>query len=162
MSDSLQPHGLQHARIPCPSPITRGCSNSCPSSWWCHPSILSSVIPFSSYPQSFSASGSFQMSQFFTSGGQNIEALVSVSVPPMNTQDWSPLGWTGLFSLQAQGLSRVFQQHSSKASILQRSAFFMVQLSHAYMTTGKTVAFTILTFIGKVMSLLFNMLLGWS
>ena len=108
MSDSLQPHGLQHARLPCPSPTPGACSNSCPSSRWCHPIVSSSVIPFSSRLQSFLASGSFQMSQFFALGGQSIGVSASASALPMNTQDWSPLGWTGWISLQSKGLSRVF------------------------------------------------------
>ena len=98
ISDSLQPHGLQHARPPCPSPTPGIYSNSCPLSPWCHPTISSSVIPFSSCLQSFPASGSFPMSQFFTSGGQRIGASASASVLPMNIQDWFPLGWTGLIS----------------------------------------------------------------
>ena len=108
VSKSLQPHGLQHARSPCPSPTPGVHPNSCPLSRWCHPTISSSVIPFSSCPQSFSASGSFQMSQVFTSGGQSIGVSASTSVLPLNTQDWSPLGWTGWISLQSKGLSRVF------------------------------------------------------
>ena len=100
MSDSLQPHESQHARPPCPSPTPRVYSNSCPSSLWCHPAISSSLVPFSSCPQSFPASGSFQMSQLFTSGGQSIGVLASASVLPMNTQDWSALGWTCWISLQ--------------------------------------------------------------
>ena len=133
--------------------------NSCPLSWWCHPNISSSVVPFSSCPQSLPASGSFKMTQLFASGGQNIGVSVSASVLPMNTQDWSPLGWTGWIFLQSKGLSRVLlQHHSSKASILQCSAFFIVQLSHLYMTTGKTIALTRQTFVDKVMSLLLNML----
>ena len=108
VSDSLQPHGLQHTRPPCPSPTPGACSNSCLSSRWCHPTISSSVIPFSSSLQSFPASGSFQMSQFFSSGGQSIGASASASLLPMNIQDWSPLGWTGWISLQSRGLSRVF------------------------------------------------------
>ena len=99
MSDSLQPHGLQHARHPCPSLTPWVSSNSYPLSWWCHPTISSSVVPFSSCLQSFPASGSFQMSQFFTSGGQSIGASASASVLPMNIQDWFPLGWTGWISL---------------------------------------------------------------
>ena len=138
MSDSLQPHAPQHARPPCPSPTPRVYSNSCPSSWWCHPTISSSVIPFSSCLQSFPVSGSFPMSQFFASRGQNIGVSASTSALPMNTQDWPPLGWTGWNSLQSKGL----QHHSSKASILQCSAFFIVQLSHPYMTAGKTIALT--------------------
>ena len=112
VSDSLQPHGLQHARLPCPLPIPRACSNLCPSRQWCHPTISSSVVPFSSWFQSFPASGSFPMSQFFTSGGQSIGASVSASVLPMNIQDWFPLGWTDLISLQFKGLSRVFSNTS--------------------------------------------------
>ena len=105
---TLQPHELQHVRPPCPSPTPGVRPNSCLLSWWCHPSISSSVIPFSSCPQSFTASGSFQMSQLFASGDQNIGVSASISVLPMNTQDWSPLGWTGWISLQPKGLSRVF------------------------------------------------------
>ena len=108
VSDSLQPHGLQHARSPCPSPTPGVYSNSCPLSWWCHLTISSSVIPFSSHLQSLPASGSFQMSQFFTSGGQSIGVSASASVLPTNTQEWSPLGWTGWISLLSEGLSRVF------------------------------------------------------
>ena len=108
VSDSLRPHESQHARPPCPSPTPRVYPNSCPSSWWCHPAISSSVIPFSSCPQSLPASGSFPMSQLFVSGGQRIRVSASASVLPMNTQDWSPLGWTGWISLQSKGLSRVF------------------------------------------------------
>ena len=107
MCDSLQPHGLQHTRPPCPSPTPGTCSNSWPSSWWCHPTISSSVVPFSCL-QSFPASGYFQMSQFFTSGGQSIEVSASASVLPMNTQDWCPLGWTGWIFLQSKALSRIF------------------------------------------------------
>ena len=133
-------------------------TQTCPLSRWCHPAISSSVIPFSSCLQSFLASGSFQMSHFLASGGQSIGVSPSTSVLAMNIQDWFPLGWTGWISLQSEGLSRVFQHHSSKASILLRSAFFMVQLSHPYMTTGETIALTRRTFVGKVMSLLLNML----
>ena len=107
MSISLRPHGLQHARPPCPSPTPGVHPNPCPLSQWCHPTISSSVIPFSCL-QSFSASGSFPMSQLFASGGQNIEVSASASVLPMNIQDWFPLGWTGWISLQSKGLSRVF------------------------------------------------------
>ena len=105
MSDVLQPHGLQHARTPCPSPTPRCYSNSCPLSWWCYPTVSSSIVPFSSCPQSFPASGSFQMNQFFASGGQSIGASASASAVPMNIQDWFPLGWTGWISLQFKGLS---------------------------------------------------------
>ena len=108
VSSALWPHGLQHARLPCSSPTPGAYSNSCPSHQWYHPTISSSVIPFSSCPQSFPASGSFQMSRFFTSGGQSIGVSASASVLPKNTQDWSPLGWTGWISLQSKGLSRVF------------------------------------------------------
>ena len=131
-SDPLQPHESQHARPPCPSPTLRVYSNSCPSSQWCHPAISSSVIPFSSCPQSLPASGSFPMSQLFTWGGQSTRVSASASVPPMNTQDWSPLGWTG-WILAVQGTLRSLLQHgSSKSSIFRRSAFFTVQLSHPF------------------------------
>ena len=108
MSDSLWPHGLQHARLPCPSPTSRTCSSSCPLSWWCHPTIPSSVAPFSSCSQSFPGSGSFQISQLFASRRQSIGVSASASVLPMNTQDWSPLGCTGWISLQSKGPWRVF------------------------------------------------------
>ena len=156
VSDSLWPHGLQHTRLPCLSPTPGACSNSCPSSQWCHPTISSSVIPLSSCLQSFPALGSFPISQFFPSGGQSIG--VSASVLPMDIQSWFPLGLTGLISLLSKGLKSLLQHHNSKASILQHSAFFTVQLSHPYMTTRKTIALTIRTFVSKVMSLLFNKL----
>ena len=108
VSDSFSPHGMQHTRLPSTSPTLRPCSNSCPSSWWCHPTILSSVVPFSSCLQSFPALGSFPMSQFFASGGQSIGVSASASVLPKNIQDWLPLGLTGLIFLQSKGLSRVF------------------------------------------------------
>ena len=108
MSDTLWPHGLQHTRLPCPTPSPRACLNSCLFSWWCHPTISSSVIPFSSCLQFCPASRSFPVSQFFISGGQSIGVSVSASVLPMNIQDWFPLGLTGLISLQSKGLSRVF------------------------------------------------------
>ena len=151
MSNSLWPHGMQRAKPPCPSPTPGVYTNSCPSSRWYHPTISSSVVPFSSRLQSFPASGSFQMSQFFTSGGQSIGVSASASVLPMNIQDWFPLELTGWISLQSlQGtLKSLLQHHSSKASVLQHSAFFIVQLSHPYMTTGKTIALTIWTFVGK-------------
>ena len=152
-SDSLRPHGLQHARLPCPSPNLGACSNSCPLHWWHHPTISSSVVPFSSCLQSFSSSGSSLNSQFFISGDQS----TGVSVLPMNIQDWSPLGWIGLISLQSKGLSKVFSNITvQKASNLRPSAFFIVQLSHPYMTTGKTIVRTNQTFVSKVMSLLLN------
>ena len=124
MSDSLWPHGLQHARFPCPSPSTGACSNSRPFSQWCHPTISPSVVPFSSCLQSFPASGSFQMSQLFTSGGQSIEVSNSTSVLPMNIQDWFPLGWTGWISLQSKGLLRVFSN-----TTVQKHQFFSAQPS---------------------------------
>ena len=120
--------------------------------------ISSSVVPFSSCPQSLPASGSFPMSQLFTCGGQSIGVSASTSVLPMNTQDWSLLGWTGWISLQSKGLSRVFSNTTVQKHQYQHSAFFIVQLSHPYVTTGKTIALMRWTFIGKIMSLLFNML----
>ena len=163
MSSSLQPHGLQHARPSCPSPTPGVYPNSFSLSRWWHPTISSSVIPFSSRLQSFPASWSFQMSQLFTSGGQSIGVSASTWILPMNTHDWSLLGWTGWISLQSKRpLKSLLQHHSSKASILWRSAFFIGQLSHPYMTTGKTIALTRWTFVGKVMSLLLVCCLGWS
>ena len=144
VSDSLWPHESQHARLPCPSPTPGVHSNSCSSSQWCHPAISSSVVPSSSCPQSLPASGSFPMSQLFTWGGQSIGVSALASVLPKNTQDWFPLEWTGWISLQSKGL---LQNHSSNASILWQSAFFTVQLSHPYMTTGKTIALTRRTFV---------------
>ena len=123
MFESLWPHGLQHARPPCPSPTPRAYSNSCPLSRWCHPTISSSVVPFSSCPQSFLASGSFQRSQLFTSGGQSIGVSASTSVLPMNIQDWFPLGCSGWISLQSKGFSRVFSNTTVQKH--QHSAFFM-------------------------------------
>ena len=158
VSDLLWPHGLKHARPPCPSPAPRVHSNSCPLSQWCHPTISSSFVPFSSHLQSFPASGSFQMSQFFTSGGQSIGVSALAPVLPMNIQDWFALGWTGWISLQSQGLSRVFSNTTVQSISLQCSAFFMVQLSHPFMTTGKMIALTIWTFVSKVMSVFFNVL----
>ena len=162
MSDSLQLHELLHTRLPCPSPTPRTCSNSCPSSWWCHPDISFSVVSFPSCLQSFPASGSFLRSQFFTSGGQSVGVSVSESVFPMNIQDWSPLGLTGLISLPSKTLKSLLQHHSSKASILWCSVFFIVQLSHPCLTTGKTIALTRQTFAVKVMSLFSNSSLTWS
>ena len=124
MSNSLWPHEPQHARPPCPSPTPGVHPNPCPLSRWCHPTISSSVIPFSSCPQSFPASGSFQMSQLFASDGQSTGVSASASVLPMNTQDWSPLGWTGWISLQSKGLSRVFSN-----TTVQKHQFFSAQLS---------------------------------
>ena len=124
VSNSLQPHELQHARLPCPSPSAGVYSNSCPSSRWCHPTISSSIIPFSSCLQSFPASGSFPVSQLFASGGQSTGVSASASVLPMNTQDWSPLGWTGWISLKSKALSRV-----SSNTTVQKDQFFSAQLS---------------------------------
>ena len=139
MSDSLWPHELQHARPPCPSPSPGVHSNSCPSSWWCHPAISSSVVPFSSCPQFFPASESFPMSQLFAWGGQSTGVSASTSVLPKNTQDW--MDWLDVRAVQGT-LKSLLQHHSSKASILQHSAFFTVQLSHPYITTGKTIVLT--------------------
>ena len=124
VSDSLWPHESQHARPPCPSPTPRVYANSCPLSWWCHPPISSSVVPFSSCLQTFPASGPFQMSQLFPSGGQSIRVSASISVLPMNTQEWSPLGWTGWISLHSKGLSRVFSN-----TTVQKHQGFGAQLS---------------------------------
>ena len=159
MSDSLWPHEPQHARPPIPSPTPRVHPDPCPLSQWCYPTILSSEVPFSSCPQSFPASGSFQMSQLFTSGGQSIGVSASTSSP---SNEYSGLisfrvDWLDLPAVQGT-LKSLLQHHSSKASILWCSAFFMGQLSHPYMTTGKAIALTRWTFFIKVMSLLFNML----
>ena len=154
MSNSLQPHGLQHARLPCSSPTPGACPSSCPLSWWCHPTISSSVIPFSSCLQSFPASGSvlrirwpkYWSFSFSISPSNDYSGLISFSM------DWFDL-------LAVQGtLKTLLQHHSSKASVLWHSVFFMVQFSHPHMTTGKTIALTRQTFVSKVMSLLFNML----
>ena len=142
-----------HKRPPCPSPIPGAYSNSCPLSQWCHPTISSSVIPFSFYLQAFPASGSFPMSQLFASGCQSIGAAASAYSGLISFR----MDWLGLLAVQGT-LKSLLQHHSSKASILQRLAFFIVQLSHPYMTTGKNIALTRWTFVGKVMSLLFNML----
>ena len=153
LSHSLWPHGLQHAKPPCPSPAPRVYPNSSPLSWWCHATISSSVVPFPSCLQSFPASGYFQMSQLLVSGG-HFNISPSSEHPELISfrTDWWDL-------LVVQGtLKSLLQNHRSKASILRRSAFFTVQLSHPYMTTGKTIALTTRTFVNKVMSLLFNML----
>ena len=123
MSNSLQPDGLQHTRLPCPSPTPRACSNSCPSSQWCQPTVSSSAVPFFSHLQSFPASGYFSVNQYFTSGGQSIRTSASASVLPMNIQDWFSLGLTGLISLQAKGRSRVFSN-----TTVQKYQFFSAQL----------------------------------
>ena len=159
MSDSLWPYESQHARPPCPSPTPEAHANSCPSSQWCHPTISSSVIPFSSCPQSLPASGSFPTSQLFAWGGQSIRVSTSASVLPMNTQDWPPLGWTGWISLEYKGLSRVFSN-----TTVQKHQFFGSELSsqsnsHIHIwPLEKTLPLTRQTFVDKVMSLLFNIL----
>ena len=157
MSDSLQPHGLKNSRLPCPSLSPRVGSNI--NQWWCHPTISCSVIPFFSCPQCLPASGSFPMSWLFPSGGKSIRASASASVHPMNYSGLISfrIDWFDLLAVQGT-LKSLLQYHSSKASILQCSALFMVQLSHPYMNTGKTIALTIWTFVSKVMSLLFSML----
>ena len=158
MPDSLRPRDSQHAGPPCTSPTPRVYPNSCPSSRWCHPAISSSFVPFSSCPQSLPASGLFPMSQLFTWGGQSIGSF-SFSI----TSNEHPrlisfrMDWLDLLAVQGT-LKSLLQHHSLKASIFRRSAFFTVQLSHPYMTTGKTIALTRWTFVGKAMSLLFNML----
>ena len=150
-------HGLHLARFPRPSPSPGACSNSCPLSRWCHPTISSSAVPFFSCLQSFPESGSFPMSQFFASGGQSIGVSASASVLPMNIQDWFPLGWTGWISLQSKGLSRVFSNTAVQKHQFS-SIYSSLQSNSNIMITGKTIALTIWTSVGKVMSLLFNML----
>ena len=140
MSDSLWPHGLEHARLPCPSLTSRACSNSCPLSWWCYPTVSSSVIPFSFFLQSFPASGSFPMSQLFTSGGQSMGASASASVLPVNIQSWFPSGLTGLISLLSKGLSTVFSN-----TAVGKHQIFGAQpslWSYSHIHTGKTIALT--------------------
>ena len=156
VSDSLRPHESQHTRSPCPSQTPGVYSNSCPSSRWCHPAISSSVISFSSCPQSLPASGSFPVSQLFALGGRSIGVSASASVLPMNTQDWFSLEWTGWSSLQSKGLSRVFSNTK-----VQKHQFFGAQLSsqsNSHIHTWpleKNIALTRRTFVSKVMSLLF-------
>ena len=155
MFDSLWPHGLLHAWLSCPLPSPRVCSNSCPLSWWSHPTISSSAAPFSSCPQYFPGLESFPKTRLFTSGGPSIGASASASV--LSGLVSFRIDWFDLLAVQGTFKS-LLQHHSSKASILWRSAFFMVQLSHLYMTTGKTVALTVLTtwtFVGKVIYLCF-------
>ena len=163
MSNSLWPHGLQHCRLPCPSPTPRACSDSHLSSLWCHQTILFSVVPFSSSPQSLPASGSFPMSQLHVRWPKywsfSFSIIPSKEIPGLISFRMEI--WLDLLAVQGT-LKTLLQHHSSKASILQRSAFFTVQLSHPYITTGKTIALTSWIFVGKVTSLLFNMLLGWS
>ena len=164
VSDSLRPHELQHARPPCPSPTPGVYSKSCPSSRWCHPAISSSVIPFSSCPQSLPASGSFPMSQLFVWGGQSIGISASASVPTSNAHPGLisfRMDWLDLLAVQGT-LKSLLQHLSSKGSILQHSAFFIVPLSHPYMPTGKTIALTRWTFVGKVCLCFLICCLGWS
>ena len=154
MFNSLVSHGLQHASLPCPSLSPRICSNSCPLSWWCHSTISSSVNPFSSWSQSFPASGSFPMSQLFSSAGQHIEASASASVIPMDIKEWFPLGLTCLIALKSKGLSRVFS-----STTIWKHQFFGVQpslcqLTSLWVTIGKTIALTRWTFVSIVISLL--------
>ena len=137
LSNSVWPHGLQHARLRCPSPTPGDCSNSCPSSRWCHPTNSSFVIPLSHCLQSFPA-----MSQFFTSGGQSTGVSASESDLPMNIQEGFPLGWTGWISLRVLGTLKSFSNTTAQVSVLQHSALFTVQFSYPYMTTGKTIALT--------------------
>ena len=156
MSNSLQPYGLQHARLPCPLPSPGVRSNSCPLSQWCYPTILSSISPFFSCLQSFLASGFFPVNWLFTSGGQSIAA--SASDLEMKIQGWFPSGLTGLISLLSKGLSSVFSSTPIwKHQFFGPQPFLVVQLSHPYMATGNTIALTICTFVGKMVSLLFNM-----
>ena len=163
MSYSLWPHGLQHTRFFCPSPTPRACSNSCPLSQWCHPTISSSAISFSFHPQSFPESGSFSNESILPIRWPKYWSF-SFSISPSNE-------YSGLISFRMdlldfcavqRTLKSLLQHHSSKASVLQCSIFFMVQLSHTYMTTGKTIALTRWTFFGKVMSLLLICCLDWS
>ena len=142
MHNSLPAHGLQHNRLPCPSPTPRACSNPWTSSRWCHPTISSSVVPFSSCLQSFPASGSFQMSQFIASGGQSIGVSASTTVLLMNIQDWFNLRLMVWSPCSPGTFKSLLQHHSSKALICLHTAFFIAQLSHPYMTTGNTIALT--------------------
>ena len=162
MSNSLQPHGLQHTRIPCSLPAPGVCSNPCPSSWWWHPTISSSVIPFFSCLQSFPASGSFPKSRFFASGGQSFGVSASASVFPLTIQDWFPVGLISFISLEFKGFSRVFSNTK-----VQKHEFFDTQLSlysnsHIHTWTGEAIALTRWTFVGKVMSQCSICCLGWS
>ena len=148
VSDSFRPHESQHARPFGPSPTPRVHWDPHSSSQWCHPAISSSVVPFSSCPKSLPASESFPMSQHFAWGGQSTGVSVLESFLPKKSQGWSPSEWIGWISLQSKGLKSLLQHHSSKASIIRHSAFFTVQLSHPYMTIGKTIALTRQTFVG--------------
>ena len=156
LSNSLQLHGLQHARLPVHHQLPELAHQThCPSSWWCHPAISSSIVPFCL--QFFPASGSFPMSQLLASGGRSTGASASASFLPMNIQCWFSLGWTG-WILQSKGLSSVFSKLQFKSINSSTLSFLLVQLSYPYKTIGKTIAFTRGTFVSKVMSLLFNML----
>ena len=163
MSNTLRPYGLQHTRLPCPSPTPKACSNSCPSSQWCQPAISSSIIPFPPAPNPCQDQGLFQ---WVNSSHEVAKIYWSFSFSISPSSEYPGLisfrmDWLDLLAVQGT-LKSFLLHHSSKASILWHSAFFIVQLSHPYMTTGKTIASTRWTFVGKVMSLLFNMLSGWS
>ena len=155
---TLRLHGLQQARFLCPFLSPGIFSDSCPLSWWCHPTVSFSVTPFSSCLQSFPALESFWMNQLFASGGQSIGASASSSVLPMNIQSWFPLGFTALIFLLSRGLSRVFSSITVQKHQFYSQPSLYFQFSHPYMTAGKTIALTIWTFVGKVMSRLFTML----
>ena len=161
MCSSLWSSELQHRRLLCPLLTPGVCSNTCPLNRWCHPIISFSVALFSFCLQSFSPLGSFQMSRLYVSGGQSVGVSASTSVLPVNIQDWFPLGLTGLI-LWSKGLSRTFTSTTVwKHQFFNTQDIFMVQLSHLYITIGKTIALTIWTFVSKAMSLLSNMRLGW-
>ena len=155
--DSLWPCVRQHTRLLCPLLFLGDCSDSCPLNWWCYLTILSSTAPFSCCLQPFPASGAFPKSQLLALDDQSIGALASATDFPMNIQGWFPLGLTGFISLQSKGLKSLLQWHNSKESAFWCSAFFMVQLSHPYVTTRKNIVLTIWTFVCKVMSLFYNM-----
>ena len=158
MFDSLWPHEPQHTRPPCPSPTPGVYPNSCPLNWWRHPTISSSVIPFSSCLQSFPTSGSFQMSQLFPSGGQNAGVSASISALPMNTQNWSPLEWTDWISLHSKGLSRVFSNTTVQKHQISSAQLSLYSNSHIHTWLLEIPYSTRWTFVDKVMSLLFNVL----
>ena len=161
VSDSSRPHESQHTRSPCPSPSPGVHSNSRPLSQWCHPAISSSVIPFSSCPQSLPASESFPVSQLFTWGGQSPGVSASASVLPKNTQDWSPLEWTGWISLQSRDSQESSPTPQFKSINSLALSFLYSPILTSYMTTGKNIALTRRTFVDKVMSLLLICYLGW-
>ena len=158
MSDSLWPHGLQHARLPCPSQCPKVCSSSCCLNWWCHPTFLSSVTPFSSCPQSVPASESFPVSWLFTSGDQSTGTSASAIVLPVNIQDWFPFGLTGFSPCSPRGFQESSPVPQFESINFLALAFFMVQFSYPHMVNGKTIALAIQIFVGKVMSLLSNIL----